>query len=67
MVLVTLGLDFLVTLWHSEQVKVSRLWIVMGVKKLFIASWWRGCSKSEFGMVFVAGWLQQLYDRKPPL
>ena len=25
-----------------------------------------GCSKSDFGMVIVAGRLQQLHDRKPP-
>ena len=28
MVQVALGLDFLITLWHSEQVKASRLWKV---------------------------------------
>ena len=55
MVQVSLGLDFLFTLWHSEQVKVSRLLKVAGVSKLFIAGWWSGCSKSEFGMVIVAG------------
>ena len=58
MVKVALGHDFLITLWHSEQVKVSRLWEVTGFTKLFIAGWWRGCSKSEFGMVIVAGRLQ---------
>ena len=58
-------LDFLFTLWHSEQVKVSGLWTVTGVSALFIAGWWSGCSKSEFGMVIVAGSLQQLHDCRP--
>ena len=44
----------MITLWHSEHVKVSRLWKVTGVTKLLIAGWWSGCSKSEFGMVIVA-------------
>ena len=63
MVHVALGLHLLITLWHSEQVKVSRK--VTGVMKLFIVGWWSGCSKTEFGMVIVAGRLQQLHDRKP--
>ena len=66
MVHVALELDFLITLWHSEQVKVCRLCEVTGFTKLFIAGWWRGYSKSEFGMVIVAGRLPQLHDRRPP-
>ena len=65
MVQVALGRDFFITLWHSEQVKVSRLWMVTGVTKLFIVGWWSGCGKSDFGMVIVAGKLQQLLDCKP--
>ena len=63
MVRVALGLDFLITLWLSEQVDVSRLWMVTGVTKLFIAGWWSGCGKPEFGMVIFAGRLMQLHDR----
>ena len=63
MVHVALERDFLITLWHSEQVKVSRLREVTSVSKLFIAGWWSGNSKSGFGMVIVADWLQQLHDR----
>ena len=65
MVHVALERDFLITLWHSEQVKVSQLWEMISVSKLFIAGWWSGCSKSEFGMVIVADRLQQLRDPKP--
>ena len=65
MVQVDLRLHFLITLCHGEQAKESRLWKVMGVMKLFIAGWWSGHSKSEFGMVIAAGRLQQLHDRKP--
>ena len=64
MVQVAFEHDFLITLWHSEQVKVSRFRKVTSVTKLFIAGWRSGCSKSEFGMVIVAGRLQQLHDRK---
>ena len=65
MVQVALELDFIITLWPSEQVKVSRLWRVFGVTKLFIAGWWSGCSMSEFGLVIVAGRLQQLHNCRP--
>ena len=65
MVQVALELDLLTTLWHTKQVKVSRLRKVTGVTKLFIAGWWSGCSKSDFGMIIVAGRLQYLHDRKP--
>ena len=64
MVQVALERDYLITLWHSEQMKVSRLWNVTGVTKLFIAGLRIGCSKSEFGIVFVAGRFQHLHDRR---
>ena len=65
MIQVALGLDFFITLWHSEQVKVSRLGMVTGITKLFLAGWWSGWGRSEFGMIIVAGRLQQLHDRRP--
>ena len=63
----THGFDFLITLWHSEQVKMRRLRRVTCVTKFFIAGWWSGCSKSEFGMAIVASRLQQMHDRRPCL
>ena len=37
MVQFALRLDFLITLWHSEQVKVSKLWKVTGVSYSLLA------------------------------
>ena len=65
MVQVALALDFLITLWHSEQEEVDRLRMVTGVMKLSIAVWWSGRGRSEFGKGIVIGGLQQLNDRKP--
>ena len=67
MVQVSLGPDFLITLWQDcgKMWKMCRLLKVTGVTKLFIAGWMSGCSKSEFGMVIVAGRLQQLHDCRP--
>ena len=55
----------MITLWHSEQVKVSRNWNVTVATRLFIAGWWSGSCKSKNGMDIIAGTLQQLHDRKP--
>ena len=60
MVQVALELDFLITMWHPEQ--VSKLWKVTQKSSLLAG----GCSKSEFGMVIVASRMQQLHERKPP-
>ena len=57
-------LSDLITVWHSGQVKVSRLWKVTGITKHIIAGWWIGSSNSEFGMILVDSWLQQLHDNK---
>ena len=67
MVQVTLGLDVMITLLHSEHVKVRRLRKVSGVTMLFTAGSWNGCNKSEFGMVVVAGMWQQIHICRPCL
>ena len=41
MVQVALGHDFLITLRHSEQVKVSRLWKVTAITNTFPLSSWQ--------------------------
>ena len=43
---------------------MSRLRKLTAVTKLFIAGLWIGCSKSEFGIVIVAGKLRQLHGRR---
>ena len=58
MLQVALGLDILITLWHSEQMERDGFREAPG--------WWNGRSISEFGMVIVAGRFQQLHDRRPP-
>ena len=45
--------------------KVNRLRMVIVVTNLFFAGWWRGCSRSEFGMVIVDDKLKQPNDRSP--